>query len=122
MNAHIKKQSRYVWLWLVLFSLIFPLSSATAKKEWNKKSTVKVMTQNLYLGADIFRVVEAAFILDDEGNLIPNPNPTAVPLAVFDVFTTMLDTDFPERAEAIAGEIAKYKPNVIGLQEASTYY
>ena len=80
------------------------------------------MTQNLYLGADIFKVVDAAFVVGEDGNLIPNPDPFAVPLAVFDVFQTMQETDFPERAEAIAGEIAQFNPHVIGLQEASTYY
>jgi endonuclease/exonuclease/phosphatase family metal-dependent hydrolase len=125
MNTHIRKQSRDVWLWLVLFSLIFPLSSATAKKEWDKKSTVKVMTQNLYLGADIFKVVEAAFIPDPEnpeGPPIANPDPLAIPKAVTEVYQTMLYTNFPERAEAIANEIELCKPHVIALQEASTYY
>jgi len=111
MNTHIRKQFRYGWLWIVLFSLVFPLSTATAKRKWAKKSTVKVMTQNLYLGADIFKVVEAAIT-----------DPTTIPIAVADVFQTMLDTNFPERAEAIADEIARTKPHVIGLQEASTYY
>ena len=80
------------------------------------------MTQNLYLGADIFKVVDAAYIQDEEGNLIPNPDPYAIPVAVADVFQTMLYTNFPERAEAIADQIARRKPHVIGLQEASTYY
>ena len=111
MNTHIRKQFRYGWLWIVLFSFVFPLSTATAERKWAKKSTVKVMTQNLYLGADIFKVVEAAIT-----------DPTTIPIAVADVFQTMLDTNFPERAEAIADEIARTKPHVIGLQEASTYY
>ena len=122
MKMNSSMASRFVMIWIVIAGLIFPLSSASAKKNRLKKSTVKVMTQNLYLGADIFKVVEAAFIQDEDGNLIPNPDPTAVPLAVFDVFQTMQSTNFPERAEAIADAIAQFKPHVIGLQEASTYY
>ena len=80
------------------------------------------MTRNLYLGADIFKVVDAAFVEDEDGNLIQNPNPFAIPLAVAKVFKTMQETNFPERAEAIADEIEKCNPHVIGLQEASTYY
>lgn len=125
MNTQFRNHCRHVLLWLVLFSFIIPISSASAKRHWAKKSTVEVMTQNLYLGADIFKVVDAAFIPnpdDPDGPPISNPDPYAIPFAVFDVFQTMLSTNFPERAEAIADEIAKYKPDVIGLQEASTYY
>jgi hypothetical protein len=49
-------------IWFVTACLVFPLSSAIAKKGGNHKTQVKVMTRNLYLGADIFRVVEAAQI------------------------------------------------------------
>ena len=125
MKMSSSKAFRLIVIWTVVVGLFFPLSSATAKKKWSKKSTVKVMTQNLYLGADIFKVVEAAFIPnpdDPDGPPISNPNPYAVPLAVFEVFQTMQDTNFPERAEAIADEIARCKPHVIGLQEVSTYY
>jgi endonuclease/exonuclease/phosphatase family metal-dependent hydrolase len=122
MNTQIINRWRQVLLWLVLFTFIIPIASASAKRPWHKKSAVKVMTQNLYLGADIFKVVDAAFIEDENGNLIPNPDPYAIPTAVAEVFNTMLYTNFPERAEAIADEIAKSKPHVIGLQEASTYY
>ena len=71
----------------------------------------KVMTRNLYLGADIFKVVEAA-----------QTDPNLVPYAVADVYQTMLFTNFWERAEAIADEIAHAKPQVVGLQEVSAFY
>lgn len=76
-----------------------------------KQPKFKVMTRNLYLGADIFKVVDAA-----------QNNPASIPYAVEDVYNTMLDTNFWERAEAIADEIELFEPDVVGLQEVSTYY
>ena len=73
---------------------------------------IDVMTANIYLGADIFRIVEAAA---DTGN------PAAIPTAVAQVFGTVQTTNFPERAEAIADTIMKRRPHVIGLQEVSWY-
>lgn len=90
-----------------------------------KDPKVKTMTRNLYLGADIFKVVNAAFIPDPDdptGPPIPNPDPYAIPKAVADVFQTMQATNFPERAEALADEIARFNPDIVGLQEVSTYY
>ena len=72
---------------------------------------IKVMSRNIYLGADIFPVLEAA----------QSPDPTAVPLAVTGIFQTVQQTNFPERAEALADEIERRKPDVIGLQEVSTW-
>lgn len=83
-----------------------PLSSAFAAN-----SKVTVMTRNLYLGADIFRVVDAA----------QDPNPYAVPMAVAQVYQIMLETNFSARAEAIADEIAANKPQAIGLNEVETF-
>tara|TARA_R110001592_G_scaffold130225_3_gene343353 strand:+ start:10521 stop:11645 length:1125 start_codon:yes stop_codon:yes gene_type:complete len=72
---------------------------------------IKVMSRNFYLGADIFPVLAAA----------QDPNPIAVPLAVTGVFQTVQQTNFPERAQALADEIERRKPDVIGLQEVSTW-
>lgn len=90
---------------LLTVAVIAPINSAMADK-----NNVKVMTRNLYLGADIFKVVSAA----------GSTNPLAVPMAVTDVFRTMQQTNFVERAEAIADEIMQYNPHCIGLQEVST--
>lgn len=70
---------------------------------------INAMTRNLYLGADIFRVVDAA------------SDPATIPFVVADVYQTMLYTNFWARAEAIADEIAASKPQVIGLNEVSTF-
>jgi endonuclease/exonuclease/phosphatase family metal-dependent hydrolase len=111
MKLNSLKKFRLILIWFVTACLVFPLSSAIAKKGGNHKTQVKVMTRNLYLGADIFRVVEAA-----------QTDPDTIPYVVADVFQTVQDTNFYDRAEAIADEVLKTKPHVIGIQEASTYY
>lgn len=77
----------------------------------DRDDKIKVMSRNLYLGADIFPVIEAA-----------NTDPSSVPLALTAAFQEMQQTNFVERAEAIADEIQRYKPHAIGLQEVSTVY
>lgn len=105
-----KKILLYLMVFIAALGLIAPGASA---KWWHppKKIEVNVMTRNLYLGADIFTAIEAA--LED---------PASVPFAVAEVYNTMLYTNFWARAEAIADEIARNKPDVVGLQEVSTYY
>jgi hypothetical protein len=98
-------------LLIVILSLTSPFAWAKSK---NPK--FKVMTRNLYLGADIFKVVNAAL------NPTPSPDGLDVPRAVAEVYQTMLFTNFWARAEALADEIAHFKPDVVGLQEVSTYY
>lgn len=71
----------------------------------DRSGRIEVMTRNLYVGADIFRVFDAT-------------SPDEVPLLVTDVLQTVFATDFPSRAEALADEIARYRPHLIGLQEA----
>jgi hypothetical protein len=110
-----KKMLMYLLVFIAALGLIAPGASA---KWWHPDINVRVMTRNLYLGADIFHVFEAAQI--DVGD--PLYDPRAVPLAVAQVYQTMLFTNFQARAEAIADEIARSKPHVIGLQEVSTYF
>ena len=95
-------------LLLVLSMLIVPFTSASAAQ---KEPKINAMTYNLYLGADIFKVVEAAQV-----------DPDSVPYVVAEVYQTMLYTNFSARAEAIADEIAANKPQVVGLQEVEAFY
>ena len=124
MKRFIRKNFTYRKSYCLLKSLCLCLTmitlmvSTAVAKPGNKK--IKVMTRNLYLGADIFKVVEAALAAQANPD---DPNaPFFIPLAVEDVFETMQETNFPERAEAIADEIALFEPDVVGLQEVSTYY
>ena len=87
---------------LILFA---PISSAFAKK-----AKIKAMSRNLYLGASIFDVIDVALA-----------NPTQLPLAVAEFWQTVQTTDFETRAKAIAKEIKRYKPHIVGLQEVSLY-
>ena len=64
-----------------------------------------VMTQNLYVGADVFRVFEGA--------------PCGPLQSIYEIHKTVQATNFPERAEAIADIVMRQKPHVIGLQEVS---
>ncbi|GAA3955919.1 endonuclease/exonuclease/phosphatase family protein [Allohahella marinimesophila] len=83
----------------------------TAPFSYAGTDKLTVMTRNVYLGADIFKVVEAAMT-----------DPTTVPLAVTAAFQEVQQTDFTERAEALAVEIKRYRPDAIGLQEVSIFY
>jgi len=81
---------------------------------------IKVMSRNIYLGADIFPVIETA---QQQAALPPEQqNPIAIPLAVSEVFQTVQATNFPERAQALADEIERRRPHVIGLQEVSQWF
>lgn len=65
---------------------------------------ITVMTTNLYLGADLTRILTAA--------------PEDVPEKVDETFQIVQQTDFPARARALAAEVKATRPDLIGLQEA----
>ena len=69
---------------------------------------IKVMTRNLYLGADLEQATAAAI----------SGNPEAIIAAATAALANVKKTNFPERAEALADEIQQSKPLLVGLQEA----
>lgn len=73
-------------------------------------SNVTVMTQNLYVGADVDLVIGALATPD------PGDDFAALQFAI----ATVGKTDYPARAAAIADEIARARPHAVGLQEVST--
>lgn len=73
-----------------------------------KAVELRVMTRNLYLGADIFKVTEAQ-------------NTAEIVARVTEAWQTVQATDFPERAKRLAAEIQAADPHVVGLQEVSLY-
>ena len=70
-------------------------------------SDITVMTQNLYVGADVDLVIRALGT-PDGGDDFP-----ALQFAI----ETVGKTDFPARARAIADEIARRRPHAVGLQD-----
>lgn len=71
----------------------------------NAAGELVVMTRNMYVGAPVEPVLAAA--------------PADIPLRVAEAWATLLATDFPTRAAAMAAEIAFRKPHLVGLQEVS---
>lgn len=71
--------------------------------------SITVMTQNLYVGADVDLVIGALASLDPADDF---------PALLFAI-QTLGNTDFPSRAGAIADEIARRRPHAVGLQEVS---
>jgi endonuclease/exonuclease/phosphatase family metal-dependent hydrolase len=69
---------------------------------------VKVMTRNLYLGADLIP-------------LATQPDQATFEQAAAARFQTVLRNDFPTRAKSIAREIRRHRPDLIGLQEAARW-
>jgi hypothetical protein len=67
-----------------------------------------VMTRNLYLGADLTPLIG----IDDAGQ---------IPFVAAEVWAIVQATDFTARAGALAAEIARERPHLVGLQEAALY-
>ncbi len=70
---------------------------------------ITVMTRNLYLGA----------------NLDPAIGATSIPQllgATAHIYSVVQQTNFPERAQALAREIAEADPVLLGVQEAAVWY
>jgi len=103
---------RFLTTVLALALLMVPLAateaSADSQGRPNGVGPVRTMTYNLYVGADIFRIVEAALT-----------DPDSIPFVVAEVVGIVMATDFPERSHAIVDQIAKNRPHLIGLQEVS---
>ena len=72
---------------------------------------VTVMTQNLYYGTD----------LDPAIGAVLGGDPDEIVTAVTDAWANVVATDFPTRAVALANEIARTRPDLIGLQEAALW-
>ncbi|HSE28102.1 MAG TPA: endonuclease/exonuclease/phosphatase family protein [Gemmatimonadales bacterium] len=83
---------------------------------------ITVLSRNLYLGTDIDPIAEAIATY-----FATDPTPTneelaaAVAPATSAAWLIVLQTNFAARAEALADEIAKSRPVMVGLQEVTTY-
>lgn len=68
-----------------------------------------VLNRNLYIGTDVDVVIRALL----------TPDPTDDIPALLAGITDLQNTSFPARAVALAGEIARERPHIVGLQEVS---
>ncbi len=89
---------------MVAFSALAVAPAAASAK----KQDLKVMTRNVYLGADIIPLAAA-------------PNEAAFEQAAAERFQVVLNNNFPARAKSLAAEIKKAKPDLVGVQEATTW-
>ncbi|MFM8204777.1 MAG: endonuclease/exonuclease/phosphatase family protein, partial [Actinomycetales bacterium] len=94
---------RKIALFLALLISTATVSPATASEPYQ----VTVMSRNLYLGADV------GVALD----LIPD-----FPAAAQFMWNQVKTTDFSKRVTKLAQEAAENKPDLIGIQEATTWY
>ncbi len=83
-------------------------TSSAAQEVRREKPTVKVMTRNLYLGADILPIAAAT-------------GPEEALLAANVMWATVQASRYPARAAAMAEEVAEHRPDVLALQEVTTW-
>jgi endonuclease/exonuclease/phosphatase family metal-dependent hydrolase len=100
---NIRAEMTAIVLGMLLVSALSSFAIAERGLPQKKGYPLNVMTQNLYVGADIHRVLLPGDILQ---------------LAA-ETYQVLGQTDFSERAEALADEIARMQPELIGLQEVS---
>lgn len=87
---------------------VLAATPAAASPDATARRTVTVMTRNLYLGASLDPILHATSI------------PGAFQ-AVAGAWEQVQANDFPQRARAIAAEIARAKPDFVGVQELPLY-
>src|SRR4029077_1277904 len=84
--------------------------SATAKSKATTPppTEVKVMTRNVYLGADLTPAIEAKGV-------------AAFTEATGEILRQVTANDFPVRAKGLAKEIIRKDPDLVGLQEVAEW-
>ena len=89
---------------LLVLSMCQVSLAGEAKGKDGQAGRLKVMTQNIYVGANLFKIL--------------NPD-QPIPINAAEIFGDIQVTDFAQRAESIADLIAEHEPHLIGLQEVS---
>lgn len=92
--------------------LILPLFAGCDSNDTSTgaSTSVTVMTRNVYLGGDLFSLLDPAC----EGDAILG--------CVAQLYATVSGSQIQDRMAAIALEIQTENPDIVGLQEISTYY
>jgi endonuclease/exonuclease/phosphatase family metal-dependent hydrolase len=86
-----------------------PEAENDAGREYVEQAAIGIMTRNLYVGADVDAVIAA----------LVSPDPADDQGALVAAIATLQATSYPHRAAAIADEIARARPHLVGLQEVS---
>ena len=89
----------------LLLGMGSPLALAAPAQATDDQLTV--LSRNIYLGADVSVALE----------LIPD-----MPAAAQFMWEQVAQTDFSKRAPVLAAELAREKPDVVAVQEATTWY
>jgi endonuclease/exonuclease/phosphatase family metal-dependent hydrolase len=94
---------------LALVLLVAPFGAAAKPKSTKPSPTeVKVMTRNIYLGADLTPAIQAKGV-------------GAFTEATGEILRQVTANDFPVRAKGLAQEIIKKEPDLVGLQEVAEW-
>ena len=101
--SHLSPRRTVAALLVALSACVALPAAASAKKQ-----DLKVMTRNVYLGADLIPLAAAPDQQTFEQNAAQR-------------FQTVERNDFVRRAKALAAEIKKAKPDIIGVQEATVW-
>ncbi len=102
--SHLRLRGAVLAATAVVLAGAAPSSAATSTK-----SDLTVMTRNLYLGADIIP-------------LATQPDLASFEKAATERLNIVLGNDFATRAKGLASEIAKNRPDLIGVQEAANWF
>ena len=98
-------RTKVFFLPVLLVVLSIPFLAFHSDSPAVSAARITVMTRNLYVGAGFHTLLDIS-------------TPEEIPDRVAKVYARVLSSQFPERAEAIADEIVKIRPDVVGLQEA----
>jgi endonuclease/exonuclease/phosphatase family metal-dependent hydrolase len=93
---------------LALALIVAGNATAKPKAAAPKPTDVKVMTRNIYLGADLTPAIEAKGV-------------GAFTEATGEILRQVTANDFPVRAKGLAKEILEKEPDLVGLQEVAEW-
>jgi hypothetical protein len=86
-----------------------PSEPALPSVSANGARSITVLTRNMYIGADVDAVIAA----------LASPDPNDDLPALLGNIAVLQRTAFPVRAQALAAEIARARPHIVGLQEVT---